>query len=76
MQTYDEKLFNEKANIRAGKTWLFLMILVTIYYGAKMAEGAFSSKWFIILCAVGWGEYIFAGITLKMFGYDYKNYKW
>ena len=76
MQTYDEKLFNEKANIRAGKTWLFLMILVTIYYGAKMAEGAFSSKWFIILCAVGWGEYIFAGITLKIFGYDYKNYKW
>ena len=76
MQTYDEKYFNEKANVRAGKTWLFLMILVTIYYGAKMAEGAFTSTWFIILCVVGWGEYIFAGLTLRIFGYDYKHYKW
>ena len=39
MQTYDEAHFRAKANKRAGTTWLMLLIIVSIYYGVKMAEG-------------------------------------
>ena len=40
MQQYDESYFKAKANRRAGTTWLTLMIIVTIYYAAKMMDGA------------------------------------
>ncbi len=76
MQTYDEKYFAAKANRRAGTTWLTLMLIVTIYYGAKMASGEVGTAWYIMFSAVGWVEYIVAGIMLKIKGMDYKNYKW
>lgn len=76
MQTYDEKYFNEKANTRAGITWLILMLIVSVYYGAKMAEGAFSLKWYIIFLIIGWGEYFGAGLLLQIRGRDCPQYKW
>ena len=76
MNTYDEKYFKSKANRRAGTTWLTLIIIVTIFYAAKIGEGALTMNRFIILTAVGWGEYILAGITLKIKGMDYDGYKW
>lgn len=76
MQTYDEKYFAAKANKRAGTTWLTLMLIVTIYYGAKMASGEVGMAWYIMFSAVGWAEYFLAGIMLKVKGMAYKNYKW
>ncbi|MBO5337844.1 MAG: methyl-accepting chemotaxis protein [Lachnospiraceae bacterium] len=76
MQSYDEKYFNAKANRRAGTTWITLMFIVTIYYGVKVAEGAVGLNWFIMFSAVGWAEYLFAGIMLKIKGMDYAGYKW
>ncbi len=76
MQSYDENYFNAKANRRAGTTWLTLMLIVTIYYGAKMAEGAISINWFILFSVIGWTEYIGGGILLKVKGMADQNYKW
>lgn len=76
MQSYDEKYFNEKTNRRAGTTWLMLMFIVTIYYGAKLSEGKISTNWFIMFCIIGWAEYAGGGILLKLRGMDNKNYKW
>lgn len=76
MHDYDEKYFNAKANRRAGTTWLSLMLIVTIFYGAKMDEGVLQMNKFVLFTALGWGEYIAAGLMLKIKGMDYKNYKW
>jgi len=76
MQQYDESYFRAKANRRAGTTWLTLMLIVTIYYAAKMMDGAVGKNWFILFSAVGWGEYIFGGLMLKIKGMDNENYKW
>lgn len=76
MQTYDQKYFDAKANRRAGITWLTLMIIVTVYYGVKMAEGEVGLNWFILFSVVGWAEYIFGGLMLKLKGMDNPNYKW
>ncbi len=76
MQSYDEKYFRAKANRRAGTTWLTLMFIVTIYYGVKVADGSVGLNWFIMFSAVGWAEYIFGGLMLKLRGMDNPNYKW
>ena len=76
MQNYDEKHFRAKANRTAGTTWLMLMLIVTVYYGAKMAEGAVASTWFIIFCVVGWAIYFGGGILLKIKGMDSDKYRW
>ncbi len=76
MREYDENYFRAKANRRAGTTWLTLMIIVTIYYAAKMMDGAVGKNWFILFSVVGWGEYIFGGLMLKIKGMDNENYKW
>ena len=76
MQQYDEKYFRAKANRRAGTTWLTLMIIVTVFYAAKMMDGAVKTNWFILFSVVGWGEYIFGGLMLKIKGMDHENYKW
>ncbi len=76
MQNYDQKYFDARANKRAGTTWLSLMLIVTIFYGAKMAQGEVSANWFIIFSAVGWIEYVTAGILLKVKGMDWSGYKW
>lgn len=76
MQSYDEKYFNAKANRRAGTTWLFLMIMVSIYYGCKIGEGLLTPTWFAVFTTVGWIEYLTAGIMLKIKGFDWAGYKW
>ena len=76
MQSYDQKYFDAKANRRAGTTWLTLMIIVTIYYLGKLSGGIATSNWYIILCVLGWGQYLFGGIMLKVKGMDYFGYKW
>ena len=76
MQNYDEKYFNAKSNRRAGTTWLALMLIVSIYYGVKVSGGELQSKWFIAISIVGWVEYIFGGLMLKIKGMDYSGYKW
>ncbi len=76
MQTYDQKFFDAKANRRAGITWLFLLLLVTVYYGAKMAEGAFGLPWFCVFLGVGWGEYIAAVIMRRIKGQEWEGFRW
>ncbi len=76
MQKYDESFFREKANKRAGTTWLTLMVIVSIYYGVKASSGELQSKYFIIFSIVGWAEYIIGGLMLKIKGMDNPKYKW
>jgi len=76
MQNYDQSYFDAKANRRAGTTWLALMLIVTIYYGVKMSSGELQMKLFVIISIIGWAEYLFAGIMLKIKGMDYDGYKW
>ena len=76
MQNYDEAYFRAKANKRAGTTWLMLMIIVSVYYGVKMAQGEVGKNWFIMFTSVGWIEYLGAGIYLKVAGMSAPKYKW
>ena len=76
MQTYDEAHFRAKANKRAGTTWLMLLIIVSIYYGVKMAEGEVNQMQYIMFTVVGWLQYFGSGIFLKVKGMDNAGYKW
>ena len=53
MRDYDEKFFLAKANKRAGTTWLLLMIIVSIFYGAKVAANDVKLSFFIVFSVVG-----------------------
>ncbi len=77
MQNYDESYFRAKANKRAGTTWLFLLIFVSIYYGSKASVGNWDGgAWKICLGVIGWGTYITAGVLLKFRGMDFKGYRY
>ncbi len=77
MQNYDERYFREKANKRAGTTWLVLLIIVNVYYGIQVTQGGYMSLgWQTVVGAIGWGTYIVAGLLLKFKGMDYKGYKY
>ncbi len=76
MQNYDESYFRAKANKRAGTTWLFLMIVVSVYYLAGISTGAVNPSFYIVFSAVGWIEYIAGGLMLKLKGMDNPNYKY
>ena len=76
MQNYDESFFRAKANTRAGTTWITLMIIASVYYGVKMAQGEVAKTWFIMFSVIGWGVYFIAGLLLKIKGKDHKKYKW
>ena len=76
MRDYDEKFFLAKANKRAGTTWLLLMIIVSIFYGAKVAANDVKLSFFIVFSVVGWAEFIFAMIRLKIVGMHDKKFKW
>lgn len=41
-----------------------------------MAEGEAGLNWFLLFSAVGWAEYIFGGLMLKIKGMDNQSYKW
>lgn len=76
MQNYDVKYFDGKANRRAGTTWLVLMLIVTVYYGVKMTQGIIGKEWYVLFSAIGWSEYLIAGICLKIKGMHFPGYKW
>ena len=76
MQSYDQKYFDTKANKRAGSTWRALLFIVTVYYGIKMMSGDVTSSWFMLLCVIGWAEYLAGVILLKIKGKAAKEYKW
>ena len=76
MQNYDEAYFRAKANKRAGTTWLMLLIIVSVYYGAKMAGGEVNQNQYIMFTVIGWLQYLGSGIFLKVKGMDEPGYKW
>ncbi|MBR5565548.1 MAG: methyl-accepting chemotaxis protein [Roseburia sp.] len=76
MKTYDQKYFDAKANRRAGTTWLMLMFIVTAYYGITAMSGGVSMKSYVIFSVVGWLEYLFGTILLKVKGMAVAEYKW
>ncbi len=76
MQNYDESYFRAKANRRAGTTWLFLMIVVSVYYATKIGSGEVSTSFYIVFSVVGWMEYIVGGLLLKFKGMDSPKYKY
>ena len=76
MQNYDEAYFRTKANKRAGTTWLMLLIIVSVYYGVKMAQGQVNQYQYIMFTVVGWLQYFGSGIFLKVKGMDEPGYKW
>ncbi len=76
MQSYDKKYFDGKTNKRAGTAWLVLLLIITIFYGVKVREGAVQTEWFVLFMAIGWIEYLSAGILLKVKGKDFSGYKW
>lgn len=76
MQNYDQSYFDAKANKRAKTTWVVLMIIVTVFYGAKMASGEVDIGRFIAFTVIGWVEYFVARIMMLIKGNDYAGYKW
>lgn len=76
MEQYDEKYFRAKANMRAGTTWLVVLVLVTLFYGQQQFIGAVEKSWYVILCVIGWCTYFGAGIFLKVKGMDTKHYRY
>lgn len=75
MQNYDESYFRAKANRRAGTTWLFLMIVISIYYAVQALSGVVSWNFYIVFTTTGWVTYLFSGIMLKVKGMDFDQYK-
>lgn len=76
MQEYDESFFREKANKRAGITWLALIFIATIYYGIKTKNGEIARGYFIAFTVVGWVTYITGYIVSMIKGKAAKEYKW
>lgn len=77
MQNYDEAHFRAKANKRAGTTWLFLLLFVTVYYCSKDSVGEWNNQvWKITMALISWSTYIVAGLLLKWKGMDFKGYKY
>ena len=76
MQNYDETYFRGKANIRAGITWVVLMILVTAFYYEKTRKGEFTWSWYTILLVIGWVGYLIGGLALKLKDMALKSYKY
>lgn len=76
MNNYDESYFSARANKRAATTWLYLMIIVTVYYGAKVGEGAIRSNWFLTFTVIGWAEFLVGIVLLKIKGMNFYSFRW
>jgi len=76
MESYDEKYFRTKANMRAGTTFLVVMMLTTVFYFFKMNKGEIEQDWFIKMAVIGWALYFLVSLSLSIKGKDYKNYKY
>ena len=58
MRDYDEKFFLARANKRAATTWLYLMIIASVFYGAKVIANDVKFSFFLIL------EYLYTPIGI------------
>ena len=76
MEQYDEKYFRAKANIRAGITFLVVMVLTTVFYFFKMNKGEVEQDWFIKMVAIGWSLFLAASLSITFKGRDYKYYRY
>ena len=76
MEQYDEKYFRAKANIRAGITFLVVMVLTTVFYFFKMNKGEVEQDWFIKMVAIGWSLFFAASLSITFKGKDYKYYRY
>lgn len=68
MHEYDERHFMEKANKRAGTTWVLLLFIGTIYYGLKAGADEISVISYAAMTIIGWAQYLVSGILLKVRG--------
>ena len=75
LQYYDEEYFRGKSNIRAGITWVILVILVSAFYYEKTRKGEYTWSWYAILLIIGWLGYFAGGLILKIKGKAIKSYK-
>ena len=76
METYDEKYFRTKANMRAGITFLVVMALTTVFYFFKMNKGEIAQDWFIKMVVIGWALFFLISLSLTIKGRDYDKYKY
>ena len=76
METYDEKFFRAKANMRAGTTFLVVMALTTIFYFFKMNKGEIAQDWFVKMAVIGWTLFFLVSLSLSIKGRDYSKYKY
>ncbi len=76
MDTYDEKYFRMKANLRAGTTFLVVMILTSVFYFFKMTKGEIEQDWFIKMAVIGWSLFFLISLSLLIKGKDYVHYKY
>ena len=76
MEQYDEKYFRAKANMRAGTTFLVVMLLTSIFYYFKMDKGEIAQDWFIKMVVIGWAIYVLVSLTLKIKGKEYLYYRY
>ena len=76
MEQYDEKFFRAKANVRAGITFLVVMMLTTIFYFFKMNKGEIAQDWFVKMAVIGWVLYFLISLTLKIKGNDFIHYRY
>ncbi len=76
MEQYDEKFFRAKANMRAGITFLVVMLLTTVFYYFKMTKGEVAQDWFVKMAVIGWVLYFAISVTLKIKGNDFIHYRY
>ena len=76
MEQYDEKFFRAKANMRAGITFLVVMVLTTVFYFFKMNKGEIEQDWFVKMAVIGWALYFLISLTLKIKGNDFIHYRY
>lgn len=65
---YDEKLFKEKANLKARKVWLIFSILLTASYGADTGNNLLTPQYYLIFVLFCWIPFFIGQILLKVKG--------
>lgn len=76
MEQYDERAFRAKANVRAGVTFLVVMLLTTVFYFFKLSKGEVERDWFIKMVAIGWSLFFLVSLALKVKGKDFIYYRY
>lgn len=65
---YDEKVFKEKANLKARKVWLIFSILLTASYGADTGNHLLTPQYYMIFLLFCWIPFFIGQILLKIKG--------